>query len=62
MMNKQALENVNMLCKKYKSIYGKEVDLTIIPQGISIEKIEKCLELIIADNLSLLMAYKTLYK
>ena len=62
MMNKQALENVNMLCKKYKSIYGKEVDLTIIPQGISIEKIEKCLELMIDDNLSLLMAYKTLYK
>ena len=39
MMNKQALENVNMLCKKYKSIYGKEVDLTVKEFDLLVELI-----------------------
>ena len=39
-----------------------QVDYTIIPKGISGEKLVKCLELMIADNLSLVVAYTNLFK
>ena len=56
-----AVERVDKLCKKYKEIYGKEVDYTIIPRGITQEKLEKCVELMIKDNISLVVAYEKIY-
>ena len=56
-----AIERVNELCKKYQETYGKEIDFTIIPKGLSQEKLEKCIDLMIADNLSLIVAYEKLY-
>ena len=56
-----AVERVNKLREKYKETYGKEVEYTIIPKGITLEKMEKCLELMINDNLSLVVAYTRLY-
>lgn len=56
-----AVEKVNELCKKYQETYGKEIDFTIMPKGITQEKLEKCIELMIDDNLSLVVAYKKLY-
>lgn len=56
-----AVEKVNELCKKYQESYGTEIDFTIIPKGITQEKLEKCIELMIDDNLSLIDAYEKLY-
>ena len=56
-----ALEKVNVLRKKYKETYGKEIEFTVIPKGITQEKLAKCIELMIDDNLSLLVAYQKLF-
>lgn len=51
------LQRIDELNKKYK-----EVNYTVIPKGITQEKLIKCLELMISDNLSLLVAYSKLEK
>ena len=56
-----AVEKVNELCKKYQETYGKEIDFIGIPKGITQEKLAKCIELMIDDNLSLLVVYEKLY-
>lgn len=56
------LQRIEELNKKYKATYNKEVDYTVIPKGITQEKLIKCLELMISDNLSLLVAYNKLEK
>ena len=57
-----AVETVNELCKKYQEAYGTEIDFTIIPKGITQEKLEKCIRLMIDDNISLVVAYDRLYR
>lgn len=57
-----AMDKVEELSKKYKETWGKEVDYSIIPRGLTQEKLVKCLELMIEDNLSLLVAYNKLFK
>ena len=54
------LQRIEELNKKYKATYNKEVDYTVIPKGITQEKLIKCLELMISDNLSLIVAYNKL--
>lgn len=56
-----AVERVNKLFEDYRKIYGKEVDCTMIPQGLTREKLEKCLELMIDQNISLISAYEKTY-
>ena len=51
---------VEDLLKKYRETWSKDVDFTISPKGITQEDIIPCLELMIADNLSLLQAYNVL--
>lgn len=53
---------VEDLLKKYRETWDKDVDFTISPKGITQEDIIPCLELMIADNLSLLQAYNVLKK
>lgn len=60
--DKNTLKKIDELSKRYKETWGKEVDCSILPKGISQEKLAKCLELMIEDNLSLLVAYKKLFK
>ena len=60
--NENTLKKIDELSKKYKEIWGKEVDYSILPKGISQEKLVKCLELMIDNNLSLLVAYNKLFK
>lgn len=56
------LKRIEELSKKYQETWGKEVDYTIVPQGITQEKLTKCLELMIKDNLSLMLAHNKLFK
>ena len=60
--NENTLKKIDELSKRYKETWGKEVDCSIFPSGISQEKLVKCLELMIDDNLSLLVAYNKLFK
>ena len=60
--DKDTLKKIEELCQKYEEAWGKKVEYKIIPNGITQEKFVKCLELMIADNLSLLVAYNKLFK
>ena len=62
MYTEPTLKKIEALSKKYKETWGKEVDYTIMPRGITQEKFVKCLELMIEDNLSLVVAYTKLFK
>ena len=60
--DKDTLNKIEELCQKYEETWGKKVEYKIIPNGITQEKFVKCLELMISDNLSLLVAYNKLFK
>ena len=60
--DKDTLKKIEELCQKYEETYGKKIEYKIMPNGITQEKFVKCLELMIADNLSLLVAYNKLFK
>ena len=62
MINKDALISIEELSKQYELTWGKKVDYTIIPPGITQEKLVECLELMIKDNLSLNFAYNKLFR
>lgn len=62
MQDEAMLKKIEELSKKYKATWGKEVDYTIFPEGISEERLVKCLELMIEDNLSLVVAFAKLFK
>lgn len=56
------LYTIEQLNKEYKEIYGKEVDYTVIPKGITQEILVNCLQLMISNNLSLIVAYTRVKK
>lgn len=56
------LNTIEQLNKEYKEIYGKEVDYTVIPKGITQEILVDCLQLMISNNLSLITAYTRIQK
>lgn len=56
------LNTIEQLNKEYKEIYGKEVDYTVIPKGITQEILVDCLQLMISNNLSLITAYTRIKK
>ena len=60
--DEDTLKKIEELSQKYEKTWGKKVDYKIMPNGITQEKFVKCLELMIADNLSLLVAYNKLFK
>lgn len=60
--DEDTLKKIEELSQKYEETWGKKVDYKIMPNGITQEKFVKCLELMIADNLSLLVAYNKLFK
>ena len=62
MQDKAMLKKIEELSKKYEATWGKRVDYTIFPDGISVERLVKCLELMIEDNLSLVVAFAKLFR
>jgi len=49
MVNKEALDRIKLLEQKYAENWGRDIDYTIIPAGITQEKLVQILE-IIADT------------
>lgn len=57
MINIEALDKIKVLEQEYKNTYGKEVDYTIIPPGLSQEKLVNVLKRMIDTNESIIVAY-----
>ena len=55
------LKRVEELSRRYRETWGQEVDYTVIPPGLTQEKLVSCLELMIEDNISLVAAYTRLF-
>lgn len=57
MINKEALEKISILEQKYKETWGIDVDYTIIPPGITQEKLVDVLERIIDTGESITVGF-----
>ena len=57
MVNQEALDKIRELSQKYKYNWGKEVDLTCIPSGMSQEKFVVVLERIVETGESVLVGW-----
>ena len=55
------LKRVEERSRRYRETWGQEVDYTVIPPGLTQEKLASCLELMIGDNISLVEAYTRLF-
>ena len=57
MVNEVAMRKIEMLERQYKNSWGKEVDYTILPQGMTEETLALTLERIVETNESILVGY-----
>ena len=60
MVHEKALERIRVLEKKYKENWGKDVDYTILPKGITQEMLVTILERITETGESILTWYEKL--
>lgn len=60
MVNEKALERIRVLEKKYKENWGKDVDYTILPKGITQEMLVTILERTTETGESILTGYEKL--
>lgn len=60
MVNEKALERIRVLEKKYKENWGKDVDYSILPKGITQEMLVTILERITETEESILTGYEKL--
>lgn len=61
MYNKDILNKIYELNEIYEYTWGQRVDNTVIPTGMTQERLVKVLELMIETNDSMLVAYNKLY-
>lgn len=57
LIDDSGLEIIEELLVKYQQTYGKEADVTLVPHNISQQKVIRCLNLMISDNLSFPVAF-----
>ena len=57
MLNKEALEKIRILEQKYKETWGINVDYTIIPSGMTQEKLVEVLERIVDTGESIIVGF-----
>ena len=63
LIDDSALEKIEELSKLYKETWGREIDLSLRQnlKGMTQQKMVKCIELMIEDNISLIVAYAKLF-
>ena len=63
LIDDSALEKIEELSKLYKETWGREIDLSLWQnlKGMTQQKMVKCIELMIEDNISLIVAYAKLF-
>lgn len=57
MLNKEALEKIRILEQKYKETWGINVDYTIIPPGMTQDKLVEVLERIVDTGESIIVGF-----
>lgn len=57
MLNKEALEKIRILEQEYKETWGINVDYTIIPPGMTQEKLVEVLERIVDTGESIIVGF-----
>ncbi len=57
MLNKETLEKIRILEQKYKETWGINVDYTIIPPGMTQEKLVEVLERIVDTGESIIVGF-----
>ena len=62
MINKEALEQIRLLEQQYIKHWGKKVDYSVLPMGITQEKLVKVLERIVHTGESILVGYSKIKK
>ena len=58
MVNKEALDKIKVLEQAYEENWGKSVDYTIIPRGVTQDKMVKILERIVDTGESILVGFE----
>ena len=63
LIDDSALEKIEELSKLYMETWGREIDLSLWQnlKGMTQQKMVKCIELMIEDNISLIVAYAKLF-
>ena len=61
MINKEAIRQIELLEQEYEHNWGKKVDYSVLPQGISQEKVAVVLERIVDTGESILVGWDKLY-
>ena len=56
-----AIIDVEYLTQLYKNKFHKDVDYTIVPKGLTQEKLVDCLDYMLETNVSLVVAYEYLF-
>ena len=62
MMNQEALNQIKVLEQKYLENWGKEVDYTVLPVGLTQENLIKVLERIVETGESILVGFNKINK
>ena len=61
MTNPDVLKQLDTLCALYKQRWGNDVDYTVLPKGITQEKLVDVLERIVNTGESILVGYNKLF-
>lgn len=61
MTNPDVLKQLDTLCALYRQRWGKDVDYTVLPKGITQEKLVSVLERIVNTGESILVGYDKLF-
>lgn len=62
MMNQEALNQIKVLEQKYLENWGKKVDYTVLPVGLTQENLIKVLERIVETGESILVGFNKINK
>ena len=61
MINEEAIKQIELLALEYERNWGKKVDYTILPRGISQEQLAIILERIVDTGESILVCWNKIY-
>lgn len=61
MTNPDIVKHLDTLCALYKQRWGKDVDYTLLPRGITQKKLVEVLERIVDTGESILVGYNKLF-
>ncbi len=61
MVNEESLKRIEQLGKEYERVWGKTVDYSVLPPGLTQEKLVPILERIVETGESVLVGWNYIY-